>query len=55
LFSHAFRHEAVLCCALERLAVRSDGLARAGFTLAFRKKSGSRSSRELARADEVIE
>src|SRR5262249_19539042 len=39
LFSLAFRHEAVLRCALERLAIRSDGLGRAGFTLAFRKKS----------------
>src|SRR5262249_17039275 len=48
LFSHALPHEAVLCCASERLAVRSDGLGRAHFTLAFRKKGGSRSSRELA-------
>ncbi len=48
LFSHALRHEAVLCCASEPLAVRSDGLGRACFTLAFRKKRGSRSSRELA-------
>src|SRR5258708_34429024 len=37
LFSHALRHEAVLRCASKRLAIRSDGLGRAGFTLAFRK------------------
>ena len=48
LFSHALRHEAVLRCAPQRLAIRSDGLGRAGFTLAFGKKSGSRSSRKLA-------
>jgi hypothetical protein len=35
-------------CALEALAIRSDGLGRAGFALAFRKKCGSRSSREFA-------
>jgi len=48
LFFLALRHEAVFRCALERLAVRSDGLGRAGFALAFNKKSSSRSSRELA-------
>ena len=37
-----------------RLAVRSDGLGRAGFTLAFRKKSGLRSSRELAARPHMI-
>src|SRR5260370_18224341 len=37
LFSHALRHEAVLRCASKRLSIRSDGLGRAGFTLAFRK------------------
>jgi hypothetical protein len=44
LFSHAFRHEAVS----KRLAIRPDGLGRAGFALAFREKGGSRSSGELA-------
>jgi hypothetical protein len=45
LFSEAFRHEAILCCALEALAIRSDGLGRAGFALAL-------CEREIARKDE---
>src|SRR5262249_60612774 len=48
LFFLALRHEAVLRCALERLAGRSDGLGRAGFAFGLSKESSWRSSRELA-------